>query len=301
VSPLEFVSGLAVRHLDESRIQALRQGYFRLRSSLNPLLKLIHGSFDAPALRAHLEQRLGQDFDILMVHSSVNHMKPMYSEGPLELVRMLLDFCGPQRTLAMPAFYFGEPGSGGALPTFRANPRFDLRRTPSQMGLATEMFRRMPGVCQSRHPVYRVAAKGPLAEALTAGHDRASSPAGRGSPFEFMARHRTLVIGIGKSMQVLTQAHHTEELMREEFPVPSYDAEGLDMVLLDGSGEQPFRLVGRTVEGRFNIWKLRDIMDRQSLREWQFHHVPLFAALAADVTAQTVAAARRGITLYEPD
>lgn len=299
MGPLEFVSGLAVRHLSEARIDALRRHYFRLRGRLNPLLARLHGQFDTTELRAHLEQRLPSTFEILMVHSSVNHMKPMYTGTPLELVRMLQDFCGPDRTLAMPAFYFGEPGKGGAKPTFMQNPRFDLRRTPSQMGLATELFRRMPGVMQSRHPVYRIAARGPLAQDLVHGHEHASSPAGRGSPFEFMAVRDTLVIGIGKPVQVLTQAHHTEELMREEFPLPSRDDEPLPMTLIDGNQEIPFNLVGRSVEGRFDIWKIRKIMSRETLHEWKFHHVPMFATKAADVTRETVAAARRGSTLYD--
>lgn len=301
MSPLEFASGLAVKYLSDDRVNALREQYLRLRGQAAPLIRWMHGSFDSAQLRAHLEQRLGRDFEILMVHSSVNHMLPMYSDNALALVRMLIDFCGPARTLAMPAFYFGDPAIGGAKATFAQRPRFDLRRTPSQMGLATELFRRSPGVLQSRHPVYRIAALGPLAAELTRGHEHASSPAGRGSPFETMAARDTLVIGLGKPMQVLTQAHHTEELMGDEFPVPSWAGEPLPMTLVDGGEEIPFNLVGRGVKGRFNIWRLRQIMDRDSLREWNFHHVPMFAARASDVTRQTVAAARRGVTLYEPE
>jgi len=40
-------------------------------------------------------------------------------------------------------------------------------------------------------------------------------------------------------------------------------------------------------------------MDSTSLSEWTFHHVPMFATRAADVTDALIAAAKRGITLYE--
>ena len=300
MSPLELASGWAVRHLDARRVDSLRDAYFSVRARMSPVLRLLYGTFDTRALRAHLEQRIGTDFEILMVHSSVNHMRPMYTDTPLDLVRMLMQFCGPDRTLAMPAFYFGDPAIGGAYPTFKQKPRFDLRRTPSQMGLATELFRRMPGVVQSRHPVYRVAALGPHAAALTSGHEHASSPAGIGSPFEFMAKHGTRIIGIGKPMQVLTQAHHAEEAMGDAFPVPRQTAEPLAMVLVDGNEEIPFELAGGGFQGRFDIWKLRTIMDKSSLQEWTFHRVPMFATDAAVVTDSLVAAARRGITLYEP-
>jgi aminoglycoside 3-N-acetyltransferase len=296
---LEAVSGLAVRHLNQDRIETLRGIYFSARTRLFPLMRAVHGTFDAAALRAHLEEQVGHDFQILMVHSSVNHMHPMYTEGPLELVRMLMAFCGPNRTLAMPAFYFGDPAIGGAYATFSQNPRFDLKRTPSQMGLATELFRRMPGVIQSRHPVYRMAAIGPLAQPLTAGHEFCEYPNGIGSPFDFMARRNTLIIGIGKTFQVLTQAHHVEAVMGDEFPVPRTSGKTLGITVVDGKDEIPAHLTGKGMLWRFNIWKLRSIMDKQALREWSFHHVPMFSARAGEVTAALVDAAKRGVTLYE--
>ena len=299
MNAVELVSGLAARLLSEGRVSDLRSAYFTWRARLAPVMVRLYGTFDSTALRDHLEQRIGRDFEILMVHSSVNHMKPMFVDEPLKLVRMLIDFCGPQRTLAMPAFYFGEDGLG-AHPTFLRNPRVDLRRTPSQMGLATELFRRMPGVHCSRHPVYRIAAFGPLAQELTSGHEHASSAAGRGSPFETMARRNTRIIGLGKPIQVLTQAHHTEELMGDDFPLPTRRGTPLPMTLVDRDIELPFELRGFGVDGRFDIWKLRKIMTPQTLHEWRFHHVPMFATRAGDITRQTVAAARRGVTLYDP-
>ena len=299
MSPLEAVSGLAVRYLDQTRVQALRSLYFTARTKLHPALKAIHGTFDTLALRKHLEQRIGSDFEILMVHSSVNHMKPMFTDSPLELVKMLMSFCGPNRTLAMPAFYFGDPEIGGAYATFSQRPRFDLKRVPSQMGLATELFRRMPGVVQSRHPVYRMAALGPLAKELTYGHEFADDPAGVGTPFDFMAKHNTRILGIGKPFQVLTQAHHVEGVLGDDFPVPRANGVSLSITVVDGKDEVPVRLTGRGLLWKFNIWKLRDIMDREQLQEWKFHHVPMFATRAAVVTSALTDAARRGVTLYE--
>jgi aminoglycoside 3-N-acetyltransferase len=300
MSLFETVTDLAVRHLSQDRLLALRARYHSVRTGLHPAMRAIYGTFDTAALRDHLEQRVGTDFEVLMVHSSVNNMQPMYLDGPLEFVRMLMALCGPGRTLAMPAFYFGDPATGGAYATFVRQPRFDLGRTPSQMGLATELFRRTPGVMQSRHPVYRISALGPLAKPLTEGHELAASPAGFGTPFDFMANHKTLIVGIGKPCEVLTQVHHAEDVMGSDFPVPSKSGEGLAMTLVDGKEEIPFKLTQRSLSWRRNMWKLRSIMDRNSLLEWQFHHVPMFATRAADVTASLINAARHGLTIYEP-
>ena len=47
MSPLEFVSGLMLRHLKGTQVQVLRDGYFSLRTRMEPALKLIHGTFDS--------------------------------------------------------------------------------------------------------------------------------------------------------------------------------------------------------------------------------------------------------------
>jgi aminoglycoside 3-N-acetyltransferase len=299
MSLFETASGLAVRCLSRERLGALRTRYLSMRAKLHPVMRAVYGTFDTAALREHLEGRLGPDFEILMVHSSVNNMQPMYTGSPLEFVQMLISFCGPDRTLVMPAFYFGDPAIGGTDRTFAERARFDLRRTPSQMGLATELFRRSKGVVQSRHPVYRVAALGPLARELTEGHERALSPSGRGTPFDIMAARNATILGIGKRYEVLTQVHHAEDVMGDEFPVPRGSGGGLQMTLVDGQEEIPFRLAQHGLLWRRNMWKLGEIMNRETLREWEFHHVPLFATRAGDVTAALMAAARRGVTLYE--
>jgi aminoglycoside 3-N-acetyltransferase len=299
MSLFDAATGLALRYLPRDQFAALREQYFAMRIKMRPVLRTVYGGFDSAALKEHLDQRVGRDFEILMVHSSINHMKPMYDDNPLQFVRMLIEFCGAERTLAMPAFYFGDAELGGMSATFEKNPRFDVRRTPSQMGLATEIFRRTRGVRQSRHPVYRVCALGPLAEALTTGHETAESDCGRGSPFDVMTAHETLILGIGKSFEVLTHIHHVEDLMGEDFPVPMSVGNPLPMTLIDGKEEIPFILQRRAFTWKRNMWKLREIMGRDELREWRFHNVHLFATRARDVTRALKNSAKRGVTLYE--
>lgn len=299
MSLFETLTGIAVRRLKPGQVAALREQYRGLRNRLAPLMRAVYGTFDADALRRHLEQRVPQDFEVLMVHSSVNNMTPMFTGGPLDLLKMLIAFCGPDRTLVMPAFYFGEARDGSTRATFERQPRFDLRRTPSQMGLLTELFRRYKGVVPSRHPVYRLSALGPLATDLTRGHESAPTACGLGTPFDFMANHNTLILGIGKPFEVLTQVHHAEDVLGSEFPVPAFEVEPLPMTLVDGNGEIPFTLRGRSIQHKRNMWKLRGILDEQQLMEWTFHRVPLFATRADVVTRRLIEAARKGVTLYE--
>lgn len=298
MSIVETLSGLAKRHLGDSSAEALRGRYLKFKGLVAPLIRALHGTFSEAELRTHLEQRLGADWDVLFVHSSLNGLQPMFTGDALGLVRMLVDFTGPGRTIAMPAFFFGDPAIGGAGPTFEKTPRFDLRRTPSQMGLPSELFRRLPGVVQSRNPVYRVAALGPLAAELVAGHETAPTLCGVGTPFDFFARRNALILGIGKPFEVLTQVHHPEHVLGDAFPVPFGRRAPLPMTLVEGKTEIPYLLPRGGPKWRRDMWRLRAIMAPETLREWSFHGAPLFATRAGDVSRAIIEAASRGKTIY---
>ena len=115
-----------------------------------------------------------------------------------------------------------------------------------------------------------------------------------------MANHDTQILGIGKSFEVLTQVHHAEDIMGNEFPVPRNEATPLRMTLVDGDAEIPFTLRGHGFQWRRDMWRLPSIMGQEKLLSWKFHNVPMFATRARDVTTCLVSAARRGVTLYEP-
>lgn len=297
MSLIERLSGLAVGHMSAERVATLRSHYHTLRTRLHPIIRAVNGTFEAEALREDLEARLPKEFEILMVHSSLNHMLPMYLGSPLELLHQLMAICGPDRTLAMPAFYFGGAG-GDVVAAYRERPFFDVRRTPSQMGIVTELFRRGKDVRQSLHPTHRVAALGPLAVDLTAGHEKAGSTFGLGTPFDFMASHDTVVLGLGKPFEVLTQVHHAEALLGNRFPVPS-DEISLPITVRDETGiDRPFTLQVRRFKHARDMWRLPQLMGPGRLRSWAFHRVPMFSAKAGEVTADLVAAAGQGRTLY---
>jgi aminoglycoside 3-N-acetyltransferase len=237
----------------------------------------MNGTFGAADLRRELDRRLPVSIEIVMVHSSVNHMAPMFTGIPLELLHEIVAFCGPERTLTMPAFYFGGTDDADVVAAFKREPRFDVRRTPSQMGMLTELFRRMKSAHQSLHSTHRVAALGPLAAEMTADHDRAAISFGTGTRFDFMAERDTLVIGIGKPFVVLTQAHHPEALLGDRFPVPSEEV-AVPVTLRDErGGERPFTLRVRRFARPRNIWRLPDLMSPGQLQSWTFHRVPLFS------------------------
>ena len=99
------------------------------------------------------------NFEILMVHSVYDRLMPMYSGRYQDVIQELINLCGKDRTLVMPAFVLG--GKSGNPIEFYKTHDFDAKRTPSEMGLLTELFRRMPGSRRSLHPTHSITAFGP--------------------------------------------------------------------------------------------------------------------------------------------
>jgi hypothetical protein len=114
-----------------------------------------------------------------------------------------------------------------------------------------------------------------------------------------MAAHDTAIVGIGKSYEVLTQVHHVEDLLGDEFPVPRR-VNPVEVTVIDSEK------TARTYSLRTPIFnrprrmpKLRELMSETRLQEWNFHSVPMFHTRAAWVTEDLLAAARRGQTIYD--
>jgi aminoglycoside N3'-acetyltransferase len=267
------------------------------RKRLAPLIRRVNGAFDAAELGRELAGALPARFDALMVHCSYDDLLPMYSQGVGQLLETLRALCGPERTLVMPAFTFHVPG-GDLARHFRAHPRFDARRQPSQMGLLSEVFRRTPGVLRSLHPTHSVCVLGPRAADLVAGHHLAPTTFGAGSPFARMAELDTVILGLGKPFyRVLTQTHVPEDLLGQRFPV-SRTFEEVDLVVVDGAGEHPYRFRIDTTAVERRVHRLRRLLAPGDLTEWRFHGVPLFWTRAGRITEALCDAALRGRTIY---
>jgi hypothetical protein len=115
-----------------------------------------------------------------------------------------------------------------------------------------------------------------------------------------MAQHNAQIIGIGKTFQVMTQTHHVEILLGEDWPAPQTVLPNIQVILVDKDSEIEMEIGGTQQLWSFNIWKLREILSDKDLREWRFHSCPMFAARAKVVTDALVEAAGRGFTLYDP-
>jgi len=283
--------------LSQEQRGRIKRSQQRLRNRLQWYYRVRYGTFSADDLKEEISRRVGPDFDILMVHSAFDSMTPMFRGSVLELKSALIGLCGPDRTLVMPAFFFG--GSDyDTVRYYRQKPVFDRRRTPSQMGLLTELFRRHPGALRSLHPRYSVCALGPLAEQLTGRHHLDKFGCGPDSPFAVMDRCRTTILGIGPPYyRCLTHVHHIEHLLDEKFPTPCRER-STPVVLKDGDKSVDYCLRLKVFEGQRRIEKLERFMSRGDMAVWRFHGVPMFAVSAGKVTRALRDQVQNGVTIY---
>jgi aminoglycoside 3-N-acetyltransferase len=285
----------ALSQESRNRIKRYQQ---RLRNRVKWYYRVRYGSFSVEELKQDVSSRIGSDFEILMVHSALDGMAPMFRGSVSGLKQMLIGMCEPDKTLVMPAFFFGG-STFDPVGYYRREPVFDIRRTPSQMGLLTELFRRHPGALRSMHPTHSVCALGPLAGEVAGRHREDAYGCGQDSPFGVMDRHRTIILGLGiEYFRGLTHVHHAEQLLGAEFPA-RFREETVPMVLNDGDGGQLaylFRM--KFFEGERKIERLAKFMDRGELIRWRFHGVPMFAVSASKVTRALVEQARRGVSIY---
>jgi aminoglycoside 3-N-acetyltransferase len=290
---------IARRTMSQDRRNRLKRQIWRTRLRLAPLYRARYGTFGAGALRAELARHLPADTEIVMVHSSLGGLQPMYTGDIRELLEALIELCGTHRTLAMPAFFFGGRNLD-PIAYYRARPVFDVRHQPSETGLLTERFRRREGVRRSLHPIASVTALGPKADELVARHHLAKTSFGEGTPFAIMAELRTAIVGIGAEyFRSLTQVHAAEDLLGERYPLAVRPSK-LPIQLTDFDGtvhhyELPFNesVMGRRIE------RLEQLLGPEELAQWHFHGVPLFVTSAARVTEVLIDAALRGETIYD--
>jgi len=237
--------------------------------------------------------------DTLLVHSSLG--KIGYVEGgATTVIEALLEVLGPQGTLAMPTF----PARGRNKDYLEGHPVFDVRNTPSAMGLITETFRKMPGVERSLHPTDPVCARGPLAALLTGTHFGQPTPYNESSPFRKLAECGGKILMLGTTLNgACTSLHILEDAV--DFPYPVYDGKIYDTEVIDTEGRH-LRMKTKVHDPEWSARRDCDLlkpafMEAGILSDGYIGEAPsmlidaegLFKTMLSDFRA-------RGVTMYTP-
>jgi aminoglycoside 3-N-acetyltransferase len=178
-------------------------------------------------------RRLGiRSGDTVLVHSAYGPMLG-FQGSPSDLIQAFQGAVGPEGHLLMVSLPYLSSTSA----YLKSYKPFDVRRTPSRMGLISETFRRMPGVKRSLHPTHSVLAIGPKADWMVAGHEACHYPCGQGSPFEHFLELNGKVLFFGVSEFHFTFHHYLEDIIRHQLPFPLYEEKPYEVAVIDETGQ----------------------------------------------------------------
>jgi aminoglycoside N3'-acetyltransferase len=207
---------VALRSIVTGWLERIRQG--RGRHGLSAFLRREMGRWigrsTRPLRREHLRaalERVGVAPGItLCVHSSLSRFGYV-DGGATAIIDVILDLVGPDGTVLMPSF----PTGGSTYEFLASGGVFDVRTSPSKVGLITEEFRRRPDVSRSLHPTNPVAAWGARADEYLRDHEKSETAYGHDTPFGRLARDRAARI-LMMETHIHSFLHHLQE--RVELP-----------------------------------------------------------------------------------
>jgi aminoglycoside N3'-acetyltransferase len=236
--------------------------------------------------------------DTILVHSSFDAFEGFQGK-PSEVIALLQQLVGADGLVMMPTMTF----TGSAIEQARLNRVFDVQRTPSRMGLLSELFRRSAGVVRSVHPTHPVAIWGDDAAAVAADHHLAATPCGAGTPFEQLLRRDGKIVLLGTGIGVLTFYHALEEFLEAELPLKPFTTEVFEMSSRNAEGcvvQTRCRLYEPAVSRRRNLHKLVPVL--QQAGAWRTARVgglELVVLGAGDVDAAVRRMSRAGQYCYD--
>ena len=118
----------------------------------------------------------------------------------------------------MPAF----PFRGSHEDYLRAEPTFNVRRTPVRVGLLNETFRRRQHVRRSLDPDLSVIALGREADRVVGNGFTGRDPTGPDSPFQRVIDAGGVLLGLGVSLNYMNMIHVLDSRYRDQYPFQIY-------------------------------------------------------------------------------
>jgi aminoglycoside 3-N-acetyltransferase len=235
--------------------------------------------------------------DLVLAHIAFNQFIG-FTGRPSEVLDSLRTAVTPSGTLLMPSM----PFTGSALEYIHSGRMLDVRRTPSAMGLVTELFRRSPGTLRSLHPTHPVLGSGPHAREMLRDHPLARTPCGRHSPYAKLEEANGKIALLGAGIGTLTFYHYLEETLEDLLPRSPFTQQAFDLRFLGYDGETvqvTNRLYDPDMSARRRLGKIeQELKKRGDWHERRLGRMSLVVLEARAVSKAVRAMAETGIYCY---
>jgi aminoglycoside 3-N-acetyltransferase len=291
--PLVSASGVPGPSIASQVKQRLKPLYF----SSQRLLARALFAYSPSALEESFKALGIRPGDSVFVHSGF-HRASGFTGSPSDVVESLLKVLGPEGHLLMMSI----PYRGSTQRYAEGDPLFDVTRTPSAVGLISEVFRRRNGVLRSLNPFHPVLAYGPLAEWLVADHDKCAHSCGKGSPFERFLNLQGKFLFFDAKFSSLTFMHYVEDRFSDQLPVHLYHPTAALVRVKDATGcEHKVRqfFFSEAARQRRNFAPVeRQLLSEGTLRKTRVGNTRLLSVSAQDVVDCAASLIERGPGIY---
>lgn len=232
--------------------------------------------------------------DTVLIHSSLGSLN--LDIPPFDLLNLLINIVGENGTIIFPTY--------PKLTSYKfleSNNVFNIHKTPSYMGILTELARRHPDAKRSLHPTKSVVAIGKEAIYLTKDHQKDIYPYGVNSPYFRINEFNGKIIGIGVSTRNLSCVHCVDDYMKENFPVMPYSEKVFDAQCIDKDGKN---VIVKTyahlmTKMNFNIPKfIRKYINSDICQDYDIDGMKFFRADSTKLFEKLLSLAKEGKTIY---
>ncbi len=169
--------------------------------------------------------------DAILIQSAFRPLNGFTGDAK-DIIDCILGIIGPEGHLFMVSMPYG----GSARDYLASGRPFDIRRTPSMMGVLSESFRRRAGVIRSGNPLHPLLAWGPRSEWIVAGHENVPHSCGPDTPYARMLSLNTKALLFDVGLEVLTFTHYLEHIFQDSAPVTVYTPEPFSADIIDRGG-----------------------------------------------------------------
>lgn len=221
-------------------------------------------SYESSTLVTRLEKLGIAQSDCMMIHSSWLPFNG-FNGRPLDMIAALKQLISPSGLLVLPTLTYQNQSSHDFL--LNGKP-MNVRRSPSMMGLLSEVFRRGKDVHRSLSPTHPLAAWGEGAGAFVEGHENCLSPFGARSPFDKLLALNGKILCIDVPFSTVTFTHFLEDRIAPFLPFDLYEPEPLlgRVIGHDGSAfEIPVKVLSRQTNSLRREQILIDELNRQNI------------------------------------
>jgi aminoglycoside 3-N-acetyltransferase len=250
---------------------------------------------DPDDFRKFLIERLNlrEGCDVI-VHSAYDALI-YWNLSPEHIIKILMDVIGDKGTIIMPSF-----SKIHAKDFIKLKSIFDVLKTPTQMGLINEIFRRMPGTVRSYDPLKSFVAYGPKAPYYTGTHHLSVYSYDEESPLFKLAENNGIVIGLGAPVHNLTLVHTIENIMGDKFPLEVYDNNSFEINVTTNTSAQikVRKKILKENRPNINIERYSKYFNKNDFNKFTYYLSPYFYCYAKPFLNRGVDLAKKGITIY---